>query len=80
MGGGSTLVAFEVKGGKQAAFRLADALAVIVISNNLGDAKSIISHPAHDDASAHRAGGAGGTGDHRRACCACRSGSRTATT
>jgi len=46
MGGGSTLVAFEVKGGKQAAFRLADALAVMVISNNLGDAKSIISHPA----------------------------------
>ncbi len=46
MSGGSTLVAFEVAGDKAAAFRLADALAVIAISNNLGDAKSIISHPA----------------------------------
>ncbi|HEV7277106.1 MAG TPA: O-succinylhomoserine sulfhydrylase [Devosiaceae bacterium] len=42
---GSTLVAFEVTGGQEAAFRLADALAVILISNNLGDAKSIITHP-----------------------------------
>ncbi|SDG85505.1 O-succinylhomoserine sulfhydrylase [Pelagibacterium luteolum] len=46
MSGGSTLVAFTPKGGKAAAFRLADALALIAISNNLGDAKSIISHPA----------------------------------
>lgn len=46
MGAGSTLVAFEVKGGKPAAFRLADGLALVAISNNLGDAKSIISHPA----------------------------------
>lgn len=45
MRAGSTLVAFEVKGGQEAAFRLADALAVILISNNLGDAKSIITHP-----------------------------------
>jgi O-succinylhomoserine sulfhydrylase len=43
---GSTLVAFEVKGGKEEAFRVADSLAVILISNNLGDAKSIITHPA----------------------------------
>ncbi len=43
---GSTLVAFDLKGGKEAAFRLADALSIIVISNNLGDAKSIIAHPA----------------------------------
>ena len=42
---GSTLVAFEVEGGQAAAFKLADALAVILISNNLGDAKSIITHP-----------------------------------
>ena len=42
---GSTLMAFEVAGGQEAAFRLADALAVILISNNLGDAKSIITHP-----------------------------------
>ena len=46
MKSGSTMLAFEVKGGKRAAFRLADALAVILISNNLGDAKSIITHPA----------------------------------
>lgn len=46
MAAGSTLVAFEVKGGKDAAFRAADNLAVIVTSNNLGDAKSIIAHPA----------------------------------
>jgi O-succinylhomoserine sulfhydrylase len=46
MRGGSTLVAFEVKGGKQAAFRFQDALKLIRISNNLGDAKSLITHPA----------------------------------
>jgi len=46
MKSGSTLVAFEVEGGQEAAFRVADALAIIVISNNLGDAKSIIAHPA----------------------------------
>jgi len=46
MASGSTLVAFEVKGGREAAFRLSDSLAVILISNNLGDAKSLITHPA----------------------------------
>jgi O-succinylhomoserine sulfhydrylase len=46
MQGGSTLVAFEVAGGREAAFRVADALSVILISNNLGDAKSIITHPS----------------------------------
>ena len=46
MRGGSTLVAFEVKGGKQAAFRFQDALRLVRISNNLGDAKSLITHPA----------------------------------
>ena len=45
MKAGSTLVAFELKGGQDAAFRLSDALAVILISNNLGDARSIITHP-----------------------------------
>jgi O-succinylhomoserine sulfhydrylase len=45
MSAGSTLVAFSVKGGQEAAFKVADALAVILISNNLGDAKSIITHP-----------------------------------
>ncbi len=42
---GSSLIAMEVKGGREAAFRLSDELAVILISNNLGDAKSLITHP-----------------------------------
>jgi O-succinylhomoserine sulfhydrylase len=46
MSGGSTLVAFEVKGGKAGAFRFADGLKLIGLSNNLGDAKSLITHPA----------------------------------
>lgn len=46
MSGGSTLVAFTPKGGKEAAFTVSDSLAIVAISNNLGDAKSIISHPA----------------------------------
>lgn len=45
MRGGSTLVAFEVEGGKAGAFRVANALNIIRISNNLGDAKSLIVHP-----------------------------------
>jgi O-succinylhomoserine sulfhydrylase len=45
MKAGSTLVAFEVKGGQEQAFAVADALSIILISNNLGDAKSIITHP-----------------------------------
>ena len=36
---------FEVAGGKAAAFRVANALTIIGISNNLGDAKSLITHP-----------------------------------
>jgi O-succinylhomoserine sulfhydrylase len=46
MRAGSTLVAFEIKGGKAAAFRFQDALQLVLISNNLGDAKSLITHPA----------------------------------
>ncbi len=46
MSGGSTLVTFDVRGGKAEAFRFANALEIILISNNLGDAKSIITHPA----------------------------------
>ena len=46
MKGGSTLVAFEIKGGKNAAFKFQDALKLVRISNNLGDAKSLITHPA----------------------------------
>jgi O-succinylhomoserine sulfhydrylase len=46
MRGGGTLVAFEVEGGKEGAFRFQDALKLVLISNNLGDAKSLITHPA----------------------------------
>ena len=46
MTGGSTLVAFELKGGKNAAFAVQNALDVVKISNNLGDSKSLITHPA----------------------------------
>src|SRR5690606_1418882 len=45
MANGSTLMAIEVKGGREAAFTFSDALSVILISNNLGDAKSLITHP-----------------------------------
>lgn len=46
MPGGSTLVAFELKGGKKAAFAFENALDLIKLSNNLGDAKSLVTHPA----------------------------------
>ncbi|WP_323990199.1 O-succinylhomoserine sulfhydrylase [Nguyenibacter sp. L1] len=46
MSGGSTLVAFEVSGGKAAAFAFMNALRLIAISNNLGDARSMVTHPA----------------------------------
>lgn len=45
MEGGGGVVAFEVGGGKKSAFKLANTLKVIDISNNLGDAKSLITHP-----------------------------------
>ncbi|HEX2594825.1 MAG TPA: O-succinylhomoserine sulfhydrylase [Rhizomicrobium sp.] len=45
MEGGGGVVAFEVAGGKPAAFRLANALKLIDISNNLGDTKSLLTHP-----------------------------------
>ncbi len=46
MKGGSTLVCLELKGGKKAAFGFQNALDIVKISNNLGDAKSLITHPA----------------------------------
>ena len=47
MNGGSTLIAFEVGGGdKKATFRFLNALKLVRITNNLGDAKSLITHPA----------------------------------
>ena len=46
MSGGSTLICLDLKAGKKAAFAFQNALEVIRISNNLGDAKSLITHPA----------------------------------
>jgi O-succinylhomoserine sulfhydrylase len=46
MSGGGTIVAFELKGGKDAAFRMMNAFQIISISNNLGDTKSLATHPA----------------------------------
>ncbi len=46
MKAGSTLVSFEIEGGKAGAFRFLNALSIVRISNNLGDAKSLITHPA----------------------------------
>lgn len=46
MATGGTMVTFEVKGGKQAAFDVLRRLQIVDISNNLGDAKSLITHPA----------------------------------
>jgi O-succinylhomoserine sulfhydrylase len=45
MRAGSTLIALEIKGGKAGAFRFLNALKLIGITNNLGDAKSLITHP-----------------------------------
>jgi O-succinylhomoserine sulfhydrylase len=45
MTGPGQMIAFEVEGGKEGAFRFQNALRLIKISNNLGDAKSLITHP-----------------------------------
>jgi len=45
MSGGSSLVAIELDGGKAAAFAFSNALRLFKISNNLGDAKSLVTHP-----------------------------------
>jgi O-succinylhomoserine sulfhydrylase len=45
MSGGSTLCSFEIKGGKAGAFRFLNALRLISITNNLGDAKTLVTHP-----------------------------------
>jgi O-succinylhomoserine sulfhydrylase len=54
MSGAGTLVSFDIDGGQRAAFRFLNALGLIDISNNLGDTKSLITHPA---TTTHRAMG-----------------------
>ncbi len=46
MDGFGTVLALDLAGGREAAFRFLNALEIVTISNNLGDAKSIITHPA----------------------------------
>ncbi|MCP1336221.1 O-succinylhomoserine sulfhydrylase [Futiania mangrovi] len=46
MAAGGTLVTFDVRGGKREAFAALNRLGIVSISNNLGDAKSLITHPA----------------------------------
>ena len=46
MTGGSTLICIDLKGGKPAAFAFENALRIMLISNNLGDSKSLVTHPA----------------------------------
>ena len=46
MTGGGTVVTFDLAGGKDAAFRFCNALRLIDVSNNLGDSKSLVTHPA----------------------------------
>ncbi len=46
MSDGGTLCTFDLKGGKEAAFKFCNALQLIDISNNLGDSKSMVTHPA----------------------------------
>jgi len=46
MDGGSTLVAFDIDGDRETAFKFLNALDLVLISNNLGDSKSLITHPA----------------------------------
>ncbi|WP_427383175.1 O-succinylhomoserine sulfhydrylase [Janibacter sp. G56] len=46
MGGGGTVVTFTIRGGKDEAFRILNGLRLVDISNNLGDAKSLVTHPA----------------------------------
>lgn len=43
---GGTIVSFDIEGGKEVAFRFVNALSLVDISNNLGDAKSLVTHPA----------------------------------
>ena len=45
MKSGGTIVSLDLKGGKEAAFRFLNALKLVLISNNLGDSKSLVTHP-----------------------------------
>ncbi len=76
MASGGPLVAFDLKGGKEAAFRFMNALDIFKITNNLGDAKSLVTHPA---TTTHQRR-AGRPSVLAMACCGCRWGWRTPAT
>ena len=61
------MLALELAGGKAAAFRFLNALRLVLISNNLGDAKSLVTHPATTTHQRLTAGAAGRARDRRRA-------------
>jgi O-succinylhomoserine sulfhydrylase len=46
MGKGGTMLSIDVKGGRKSAFKFLNAVKIAIISNNLGDAKTILTHPA----------------------------------
>jgi O-succinylhomoserine sulfhydrylase len=46
MTAGGTVIALDIKGGQGATFKFLNALNIILLSNNLGDAKSLVTHPA----------------------------------
>lgn len=46
MSAGGTVISLEIQGGKDGAFRFLNALEIVLISNNLGDSKSIVTHPS----------------------------------
>ncbi|MEO1919370.1 MAG: O-succinylhomoserine sulfhydrylase [Paracoccaceae bacterium] len=46
MTAGGTVVSIDIKGGQEATFKFLNALEIILLSNNLGDAKSLVTHPA----------------------------------
>ena len=46
MSAGGSLLSFEIEGGKPAAFRMMNAMRLIAVSNNLGDSRSLATHPA----------------------------------
>ena len=77
---GGTMLALELAGGKAAAFRFLDALAIVLISNNLGDAKSLVTHPATTTHQRLSAGAARRRSASATGWCAFRSDSRIRTT
>ena len=66
MTAGGTVVTFEVAGGKDAAFSVMNAFGLIAVSNNLGDSKSLATHPATTTHMRIGAGGAREARHHRR--------------